>query len=132
MSPIANMLTQIKNAQAIGREEIFVPFSAMKFNIASVLQREGYIAHVEKKQKKMRKSELPVLSLILKYESGQGRINGVRLVSKPSRRMYAPKDELQKVQNGFGTSVISTSKGIMTGSEARKNGIGGEVLFEIW
>ncbi len=132
MSPLANMLVQIKNAQAIGRQEVFVPFSQMKLSIASVLQREGYIAQVEKKQKKMKRAEVPILSLMLKYENGQGRINGLRLVSKPSRRMYAPKDSLQKVQNGFGISVISTSKGIMTGSEARKTGIGGEVLFEIW
>lgn len=127
MSPIANMLVQIKNAQAVGREEIIVPFSRLKNDIAEVLQKEGFLKTVEKKSKKAKKVELPYLSLTL-----GSMINGIRLVSKPSRRMYAKSTELGKIRNGFGVSVVSTSRGIMTGAQARKDNIGGEVIFEIW
>ncbi len=127
MSPIANMLVQIKNAQASGHEEVAVPFSRLKHEVALVLQKAGYLKSVEKKQRKLHKAELPFLALGL-----SGTIEGIKLISKPSRRMYAGKDGLQKVRSGFGTAVISTSKGIMTGNEARKAGMGGEVMFEIW
>lgn len=121
------MLVQIKNAQAIGREEVAMPFSKLKHDVATVLQHEGYLKSVEKKQKKMHKAEVPYLHLAL-----TGTIVGIRLVSKPSRRQYAGKDELANVRSGYGVSVVSTSKGIMTGDAARKAGVGGEVLFEIW
>lgn len=127
MSPIANMLVQIKNAQAVGLEEVVMPFSKMKHDIAIVLQKEGYVKNVEKKQRKMKKAELPFLSLTL-----GNHINGVKLVSKPSRRMYAGKKDLGTIKSGYGVSVVTTSKGIMTGRDARKAGVGGEVIFEIW
>ena len=127
MSPLANMLVQIKNAQAVGLEEVAMPFSKMKYDIAMVLHREGYLKQVEKKQRKMKKAELPFLALTL-----GNHINGIKLVSKPSRRMYAGKKDLETVKSGYGVSVITTSKGIMTGRDARKAGVGGEVMFEIW
>lgn len=127
MSPIANMLVQLKNAQAVGHEEVVLPFSKMKEEIALVLQKHGYLKSVETKKKKMHKAELPFLHLALGKV-----INGINLISKPSRRMYAGKDELTKVRSGFGIAVITTSKGIMTGDEARKAGVGGEVIFEVW
>lgn len=127
MSPIADMLVQIKNAQAVGHEEVVLPFSKMKESIAIVLQREGFLKNVETKKKKMHTAELPFLHLKL-----SGTINGVKLISKPSRRMYSGASDLGKVRSGFGVSVVSTSKGIMTGTEARKVGLGGEVIFEVW
>ena len=127
MSPLANMLVQIKNAQAVGIEEVAVPFSRLKENIAGVLRQAGYLKSVEKKERKMHKAELPYLALTL-----GNAISGIKLVSKPSRRMYSGSSELGKVRSGFGLSVVSTSKGIMTGAQARKAGVGGEVLFEIW
>lgn len=126
------MLVQIKNAQAVGLTEVLVPFSGSKLAIVDILKKEGYLADVEKKKRKLKKAELPFLLLTLKYTEKGGAINGIRLVSKPSRRLYAGKDELRKVKSGFGLSIVSTSKGIMTGSEAYRAGIGGEVLFEIW
>ena len=128
MSPIANMLVQIRNAQARGLEEVAVPFSRIKKSIAGVLQNSGYVASVEERKKKGKKSELDYLHITLKPNA----INGIKLVSKPSRRMYAKADELGKVKSGYGISVVTTPKGIMTGTDARKAGVGGEVIFEIW
>lgn len=128
MSPISNMLVQIKNAQAVGKTEVMIPFSNLKFAIATVLQKEGYVGSIEKKKKKAKKAEVPYLAVALKPDA----IRGMRFVSKPSRRMYADKDRMQKVKSGFGISVVSTSRGVMTGAEAHKAGIGGEVIFEIW
>ena len=128
MSPIANMLVQIKNAQGRGLAEVALPFSKMKFAIAGILLKEGYLAGVDEQKKKGKKSELPYLHLKLKDNA----INGVRLISKPSRRMYAHADELKKVKSGYGISVVSTPQGIMSGKMAHKAGVGGEVLFEIW
>ena len=128
MSPIANMLVQIKNAQARGLEEVEVPFSVMKRSIAGVLQHAGFLTSVETKKKKGKRIEFDYLHITLKPDA----INGVKLISKPSRRMYAKADELKKVRSGFGISVVSTPKGIMTGADAQKAGVGGEVIFEIW
>ena len=128
MSPIANMLVQIKNAQARGLEEVEVPFSVMNRSIAGVLQHAGFLTSVETKKKKGKRREVDYLHITLKPDA----INGVKLISKPSRRMYAKADELKKVRSGFGISVVSTPKGIMTGADAQKAGVGGEVIFEIW
>ncbi|MEK7616265.1 MAG: 30S ribosomal protein S8 [Patescibacteria group bacterium] len=128
MSPLANMLIQIKNAQIRGLEEVLVPASGMKRAIAMVLQKEGFLANVEDIKKKGKKSELPYLSITLKPDA----IHDVLLISKPSRRMYAGNADMGRIKNGFGTAVISTPKGIMTSTDARAAGVGGEVLFEIW
>ena len=98
MSPLANMLIQIKNAQIRGLEEVLVPASSMKRAIAMILQKEGYLAKVEDIKKKGKKSELPYLSITLKPEA----IHDVALISKPSRRMYAGKADMGKIKNGFG------------------------------
>lgn len=132
MSPIANMLAQLKNAQARGYAEIILPFSKMKFEIARVLKEKNFINEVEKRKRKTKKSEFNVLAIGLKYDDGVGSISDISLISKPSRRMYTGKEELKPVRDGYGVSIISTSKGIMSGDDARKAGVGGEVLFEIW
>lgn len=126
------MLAQLKNAQARGYAEMVLPFSQMKFNIAQVLKNKNFVSEVEKRKKKTKKSEFDALAVKLKYENGVGAINDIKLVSKPSRRMYAGKRKLKSVKSGYGVSVVSTSKGIMAGDDARKAGVGGEVLFEIW
>ncbi|MBI2670221.1 MAG: 30S ribosomal protein S8 [Candidatus Yanofskybacteria bacterium] len=126
------MLTQIKNAQARGKSEIVSPFSKIKFEIAGILKTKGFIAGVDKRKIKTKKSEFNMLAIELKYDNGVGAIKGIKLVSKPSRRMYAGKKDLKPVKNGYGISVISTSKGIMAGEDARKAELGGEVLFEVW
>lgn len=132
MSPIADMLTQLKNAQARGHNEAVLPFSKMKFAIVSILQEKGFVESVEKKKKKTKKSEFDTLSIKLKYNNGVGAIDDIKLISKPSRRIYAGSGELKSVRSGYGISVVSTSKGVMSGENAKKAGLGGEVLFEIW
>ncbi len=132
MSPIANMLAQIKNAQSRGKEEVVLPFSKMTFSVAEILKTKGFVGGVEKKIRKMKKSDINILGVKLKYQNGAGAIEGIKMISKPSRRVYAGKDDLKPIKNGYGISVISTPKGLMTGDEAKKAGIGGEVICEVW
>ena len=134
MDPIANMLTQIRNAQAVGQEMARVPFSAMKMELAKILIKEGYLGSVEKRGKKIKK----VLELTLKYypsEPGQPKapaVSGARRISKSGRRIYSGYKDIRPVKQGFGIGVISTSKGLMTMEEARKARLGGEVICEVW
>lgn len=132
MYPIADMLVQLKNAQARGLEEVVMPFSKMKFDIARILKEKGFVEEIEKRKKKLKKVEVNFLAIRLKYTDSVGAIQDVKLISKPSRRVYAGKSDLYQIKSGYGISVVSTSKGIMTGEDARKSGIGGEVIFEIW
>ena len=126
------MLTQIKNAQTRGKSEMVLPFSRIKFEIAGILKNKGFINNVDKRKRKTKKSEFDMLAVELKYKDSVGAIEGIKLISKPSRRMYAGKKDLRPVKSGYGISVVSTSKGIMAGEDARKAGLGGEILFEIW
>ena len=132
MDPIADMLTRIKNAQAVIKDRVVVPASKAKFRIATILKEEGYLADVDRKKVKAGRSEHDVIELVLKYDKGQGAISGIKLVSKPSRRLYIGAKDIRPVRSGYGTAVITTSKGIMTSKQARKESVGGEVMFEIW
>ncbi len=126
------MLNQIKNAQLRGYPEVVLPFSNIKFEIANILKNNNFVSEVEKKKKKTKKSEFNVLAIGLKYNDGVGAISDIKLVSKPSRRMYSGKNDIHKIKNGYGISVMSTSRGIMSGDDAKKVGVGGEMLFEVW
>lgn len=126
------MLIEIKNAQARNREEVVVPFSKLKFAIAQTLKNKGFVGEVENKKKKGKKGELNFIRIGLKYDNNVGVISSVKMISKPSRRVYAGREELKSIRNGFGISVVSTSKGIMAGDDARRAGLGGEVICEIW
>jgi len=127
--PVADFITRLTNAGAIGKASISLPFSIFKFAIAEKLKDAGYIAAIEKKGKKVRKS----LDVTLKYdESGEPFIRGVKRISKPGRRIYRRAIEVMPVRYGHGALVLSTPKGIKTDKEARKEKIGGEALFEIW
>jgi small subunit ribosomal protein S8 len=126
------MLTQIKNAQARGKQEVILHFSKMLFAVAQILKRAGFLEEVNKIKKKKDSSELEFISVRLKYENGIGAIRGIKLISKPSRRIYIGKKDLKPVKEGYGISVISTPRGLMTGDEAKKAGVGGEILFEVW
>lgn len=132
MDPISDMLTRIKNAQAARKERVWVPFSKVKFSIAGILKDAGYIAEVDRKKRTAAKAELEWLDLTLKYDDSLGAISGVRIVSRPSRHIYTKAAQLRPVQSGFGTAIVSTSKGIMTSQKARKANLGGEIMFEIW
>ena len=126
--PIADMLNNIKNASNAGKTTAVVPFSMMKESIASVLFQNGYIASYAKKGKKVAKT----LEIGIAFDGKQGRIAGVTRMSKPSRRMYIKAAEIRPFKNGYGLMVVSTPKGLMTGEEAKKAQVGGEVLFKIW
>ena len=132
MDQIAGMLIRIKNAQAVKGEQVVMPFSKVKFKIASILKEAGYISEVERKNKKVKKSEHEYLQLTLKYQDNQGVLSGVKIISRPSRRMYIKAEEIKSVRSGYGLAVISTSKGIMNSREARKLGLGGEIICEVW
>jgi|SRR3989338_5902931 len=132
MLQITNMLIKIKNAQEAHHERVAVPFSKMKFSVAQLLNKSGFVGEIEKKKKKMKKSEVNFIDIKLLVDGKEGWIGGVRFISKPSRRFYVGYKDLHSVKNGFGVAVVSTSKGLMTDSEARKAKLGGELLFEIW
>lgn len=132
MDPIADMLTRITNAQAVRHERVSMPFSKVKFAIATLLKTAGYITDVDRKKRKATKAEVEYLDLTLKYDGTEGAISGVRLMSRPSRHLYTKAHELRPVRSGYGMAIVSTPKGILSGTEARKERVGGELLFEIW
>lgn len=136
IDPIADMLTRIRNASAINKPEVVVPMSKLKYQIAKILQETHWIAGVEqikvpsKKNKNMMFDELKIT---LKYDAnGKSVISHIQRISKPSRRVYAGKDELPRVLNGMGMAIVSTSLGLMTNKEAGKKKIGGELICEIY
>ncbi len=126
------MLTRLTNAQAVRHESVMVPFSTVKFKIAQLLKDAGYLAEVDRKKRKAKKSEVEWLDLKLRYDDSRGAITGIRLVSRPSRHIYTKAKEIRPVRSGYGLAVVSTPKGIMSGATARKENVGGEVMFEIW
>ena len=127
--PIADMLTRIRNANSSKHKTVDVPASNMKKEIARILFEEGYIRAFEE----IKDDAQGVIRITLKYdEKGAKVIDGLKRISKPGLRVYASKDELPQVLNGLGIALISTSKGIKTDKEARKEGLGGEVLAYIW
>ena len=132
MGPISDMLIRIKYAQAVKSEQVVIPFSKVKFRIANILKESGYVSEVERKSKKAKKAEHEYLQLTLKYQDGQATLSGVKLISKPSRRMYIKAKEIRPVRSGYGLAIVSTSKGIMASKEAKKNKLGGEIICEIW
>ena len=127
--PIADMLTRIRNAQTARHETVLVPDSKTKRAIANILLNEGYISNVELIEDKIQNE----IKITLKYaENNKKVMSGLKRISKPGLRVYAGVDELPRVLNGLGIAIISTSKGIVTDREARKLGLGGEVLAYVW
>lgn len=126
--PVADLITRIRNAIAVGKTEIRVPTSKLKFAVAEKLQKINYIEKVELEKAEPR----DILHIVINNENENSRINEISKVSKPGRRVYVGVEEIPKVKSGRGTVLISTSKGIMTGQEALKNKLGGEVIVKIW
>ncbi len=127
--PIADQIIRIKNAQIAFKDKVLIPYSKLKFQVALILAREGFVQSVEKKAKKTEK----FIEIVLKYQDNRRpAIIDVKRISKPGRRMYMGYKDIRSSKQGFGRFIISTSKGIMTDKEVRKNKLGGEVLFEIW
>lgn len=135
--PISDMLNRIRNAQAVLNPTVSVPFSSFKYEIAKILEKEGLTGRIEKKGRDVKKT----IEIILKYNKNtdpkEGQklvpaISGLKRVSKPGQRIYAPYKNVKRVRNGFGMSIISTPKGLLTDKEARKQKTGGEIICEIW
>ncbi|MEK7636020.1 MAG: 30S ribosomal protein S8 [Patescibacteria group bacterium] len=123
-----NLLIQLKNAQAVKKENIKFPYSKTDLAVAEVLTANKFIDSFEKKGRGVRR----ILDIKLKYANNKGAINGLIFISKPSRKIYLGYKEIKPVKYGYGIMVISTSNGIMTDKEAKKNKVGGEALFKIW
>jgi len=124
--PIADLLVRIQNASMVGKDRVSLPYSTIKFAIAQILEREGYVGEVEKNKK------TGALSIVLSYKNGRPAVSGFKRVSKPSRRMYLGVRDVHKVKGGHGLLVLSTPAGVVTGKEAQTKRVGGEALFEIW
>ncbi len=123
--PIADMLNRIRNAQAVSKETVVIPFSNLKYEIAKILEKQGFVEKLEKKGRKPRK----VFEITLKYPAV---ISGLRRTSKPGQRIYTSAKEIKPVRGGYGILIVSTSKGLMTNKEAKRKKLGGEIICEIW
>ncbi|MFA7087975.1 MAG: 30S ribosomal protein S8 [Patescibacteria group bacterium] len=135
MDPIADMFTRIRNASAVKKPEVLLPMSKLKYEIAKILQTEGWIknASIVPGGLDGAHSKFDELRIELKYrKNGKPQISSIQRVSKPGLKIYVSKDEIPTVLNNFGLALVSTSKGLMTGKEARKNKIGGELIGEIF
>ena len=127
--PIADMLTRIRNANQMKHEYVEIPASKAKLEILNVIKNEGYIKDIEVVEGEAQNT----LKVALKYTDKKERvIKGITRISKPGLRVYAKSSELPKVLNGLGIAIISTSNGVMTDKEARKNNVGGEVIAYVW
>ncbi|MCX6740587.1 MAG: 30S ribosomal protein S8 [Candidatus Parcubacteria bacterium] len=126
--PIADMLTRIRNAQIVRKSEVLVPFSKLKFEIAKILKHEKYIENLEK----VEEAKFPQLKITLKYNEDQPAITSIRRVSRPGQRVYLSKNNVFNVLNNLGIAILSTSAGLMTSREAKRKGVGGEIICEIW
>ena len=136
VDPIADMLNRIRNAQAVLHPTVVLPFSNLKYEIAKILEKKRFIEKAEKKGRKTKK----IIEIVLKYDSENldssgiktPVISGLKRISKPGQRIYLSTKKIRPVKSGLGIAIISTSKGLMTNGEARKQKLGGEVLCEIW
>ena len=127
--PIADMLTRIRNAIMVGHDSVLVPSSRMKLSIAKILKAEGFINDYEVLKGKPHR----VIKIHLKYdENNQPILSGLERVSKPGLRVYSGRKEISRVYGGLGIAIISTSKGVMVGQQAWRQGIGGELLCYVW
>lgn len=127
--PIADLLTRVRNANSVRHEVVEVPSSSVKKAIVNILLQEGYLKGVEE----YNDGVVPMMRLTLKYGANNERvITGLKIISKPGLRVYCKKDEVPRVLNGLGIALISTSKGLVVDREARKLGLGGEVICYVW
>jgi small subunit ribosomal protein S8 len=126
--PIGDMIARVKNAQARNHKKVELPSSNFKSKIADILKNEGFI----KDFKIVEEEKKPVLSLELKYHSGNPVISNFERVSKPGRRIFSRADSLPKINNGLGIAIVSTPKGVMTDMDARKQKVGGEIICKVF
>jgi len=128
--PIADMLTRIRNAVRARHPRVEIPHSRLKEGLAGILKKEGFVDAVAVVRPK---EGFPVIRIVLRYSpEGEPLLSGLERVSRPGRRVYCAKDEIPQVLGGLGVAVLSTSRGLMSGEECRKTGVGGEILCNIW
>lgn len=128
MDPIADMLAQIRNAVAVSKPTVDVSFSNLKYQMVKILEKEGFIERTEKQGRGVKKK----LRIFLKYIDNLPAISGLKKVSKPGQRIYLSARKIKPVKGGYGIAIVSTSKGVMSDREARKQKAGGEIMCEIW
>jgi len=126
--PVSDLIIQLKNAGAVGKNEVVLPYSTLKHAIADTLKEAGFVGDVERLGKKIKKS----LCVQLKYANGAHAIAGVKRISKPGRRLYVKTADIHPVKFGKGKRILSTPEGVLTGEQARAKNVGGEELFIIW
>ncbi len=124
--PISDMLTRVRNGQSVAKKEVAMPMSKQKLAIANILKKEGFVNDVVEAANDQ--TGHPELVIVLKYHNGKPVITKLTRYSRPALRVYKGKDDLPKVKNGLGVAIISTNQGVMSDREARKRGIGGEIL----
>lgn len=126
--PIADMLTRIRNAQRAGHANVVMPHSRLKLALAHVLKREGFLEGF------IEDDGVPAsLKVFLKYDAqNRGVIRGIQRVSRPGRRVYAGRDEIPRVRNGLGVTILTTPKGVLSDAQARAAGVGGEIICQVW
>ena len=125
---IADLITRIRNAVSVGKNEILVPTSRLRVGVVEVLAKNGYIADFKVEDGKPR----GLLKVVINEAGTNAKINEITKVSKPGRRVYSAADDLPTIKSGRGMVIVSTSKGLMTGREAKKNRLGGEILVKVW
>jgi small subunit ribosomal protein S8 len=135
--PISDMLTRIRNASAVKKREVILPMSKIKYEIAKILEKEGWVQKIEivkeNKADENKNFAFKQIKIVLKYKkSGKPLIVSLKRISKPGLRIYSNKDKIPTVLNNLGIAIISTSRGLMTNKEAKKKGIGGEIICEIY
>lgn len=134
LDPISEMLTRIRNAQMAGHSEVVFSSSKLKKAIAQVLLKKGFVESVNE----IKGEKFNMIKIDLKYKAKEGSgdvmpaIRSIKRISKEGQRIYVSKEDIRRVKNGAGIAILSTSKGVITGEEARKNGVGGELICEVW
>jgi small subunit ribosomal protein S8 len=126
--PIADLLTRVRNATRVHKKDFFVPYSKMKNDIVSILKKEGYIEHYDLDHTEVH----PRLKITPRYVGKKSAVTGLRRISRPGLRRYVSSQEIPRVLGDMGISIISTSRGVLTGHEARRQKLGGELLATIW
>jgi len=129
MDPIADMLTRIRNAQAVNHQTVSIPHSQLKMAVLRILKRENFIENFEKKGKRVKRN---IIVKLRYHKDGTPAFSGLKRVSKPGRRIYKKASEIFPVKQGLGIIILSTPQGLVTNIEARKKNVGGEVICEVW
>lgn len=128
--PISDLITRIRNGLAVNKSYILAPDSRLRMAILKVLKEQGYISDFSRVTTKQDKFEH--IKIVLRYSDDRPVIEGIERVSRPGQRIYVPSNKLKRVLGGVGMAILSTSQGILTDSQARKAGVGGELLFKVW